>query len=129
MKPRLFLILGLALGLTAFGSAFAQMTTDTTDKLDAAVALLNAGKPKEARAVLATVSASGSYEMFMMFQPSGGCPVPLRAVTWSWSGAFTKSSGVWSGTSTNSIDPPDYPTTSFPTWNSSVKDYHWNPSL
>jgi hypothetical protein len=55
MKPRLFLILGLALGLTAFGSAFAQMTTDTTDKLDAAVALLNAGKPKEARAVLATV--------------------------------------------------------------------------
>lgn len=75
------------------------------------------------------VSASGSYEMFMMFQPSGGCPVPLRAVTWSWSGAFTKSSGVWSGTSTNSIDPPDYPTTSFPTWNSSVKDYHWNPSL
>ena len=74
-------------------------------------------------------SAAGSYEMFMMFQPPGGCPVPLRAVTWSWSAIVTKNSGQWSGASTNSIDPPDYSTTSFPTWNSSLKAFHWDPQF
>ena len=75
MKPRLFLYFGLALGLTAFISTFAQPANDSTDKLETAVGLLNAGKPKEARAVLATIdkadpafTAATGYDALCLYQ-------------------------------------------------------------
>jgi hypothetical protein len=37
-----------------------------------------------------------SFEMFLFFQPSGGVPVPVKAVQWCWYGlAQTNGSGGW----------------------------------
>jgi hypothetical protein len=58
------------------------------------------------------VQGSDTFEMWMMFQPTNGIPVPLRAVNWSWSGAATNYLGGWflkSGS--NSTNPSDFPTT------------------
>ena len=79
---------------------------------------------------------SAVFEMWMMFHPGGGIAVPLRAVIWSWSGSATNSIdpvlgwNTWSlEHGTNSIDPPDFPTESFPIWNSHVANFQMNPAV
>lgn len=75
-------------------------------------------------------SDSDAMEMWMMFQPSGGNWVPLRAVNWSWSGAATNSSSGWTLLSgTNSTNPPDFDVQQYPFWNSNVKDDQFIPPL
>lgn len=56
MKPRLLLVVAVAMGLVFF--AFAQTAVNSTDKLESAAALLQAGNVKEARAMLATISSN-----------------------------------------------------------------------
>ena len=56
MKPRLFLFFGIAMGLVFF--AFAQTSGNSSDKLETATALLQAGNVQEARAMLATISSN-----------------------------------------------------------------------
>jgi hypothetical protein len=77
------------------------------------------------------VAAYDQFEMWMMFQPSGGICVPLRAVNWFWSGSATNSGGGWTFQSspTNSVNPTDYPTTVFPSWNCPFKNYLYVPHL
>jgi uncharacterized Zn-binding protein involved in type VI secretion len=73
--------------------------------------------------------ASGNFEMWMMFQPTNGIPVPLRAVNWSWSGSATNNAGTWlleSG-ATNSVNPTDFDTETYPLWNSDARNKQWIP--
>jgi len=59
--------------------------------------------------------------MWLMFQPSNGIPVPIRAINWSWGGTATNYMGTWSlEVGTNTINPPDFPTLTFPQWNSNI---------
>jgi hypothetical protein len=64
-------------------------------------------------------SVTDHFEMWMMFQPSGGICVPLRAVNWYWSGSATNIAGTWTlqAGATNSVNLNDFPTTAFPAWN------------
>jgi hypothetical protein len=74
---------------------------------------------------------SDIFEMWMMFHPSGGIAVPLRAVNWSWGGTATNFMGIYWNlqTGTNSINPTDFPTESFPSWNSNVTNKTLVPAV
>ena len=74
---------------------------------------------------------SDTFEMWMMYQPSNGIPVPLRAVNWSWTGSATNYLGLsWMlKQGTNTVNPADFPTTTFPQWNSNVTNAFLNPSV
>jgi alpha-tubulin suppressor-like RCC1 family protein len=74
--------------------------------------------------------AGNNFGMWMMFQPSNGIPVPLRIVNWFWSGTATNGSGGWTLlTGTNSVNPSDSDTETFPTWNSNIRNHQWIPPL
>jgi hypothetical protein len=68
------------------------------------------------------VTATNSFEMWLMFKPTGGQWVPLRTVNWNWSGTASLSGTNWvlngNGWSANPTDA-DAGTT-FPQWNSNV---------
>ena len=75
---------------------------------------------------------SDIFEMWMMFQPSNGIPVPLRAVNWFWSGSATNvifgggPAVDWSLESgTNSVNPQGSDTEIFPVWNSNLTNAQW----
>lgn len=70
------------------------------------------------------VVASDSMEMWLMFKPTGGQWVPLRAVNWSWSGSATNNTGTWTleSGSTHSVNPSSFDTTTYPQWNNNVTD-------
>jgi hypothetical protein len=75
-------------------------------------------------------SAANSFEMWMMFQPPGGIWVPLRAVNWSWSSSATNSPNGWGLESgTNSVNPTDFDTQTYPLWNSDVRNRQYIPPL
>ena len=75
-------------------------------------------------------SVSESFEMWLMFQPTGGHRVPLRAVNWSWSGSATNSSNGWSCSSgTNSQNPTSFDTETYPAWTDDVTNWHFTPHL
>ena len=65
---------------------------------------------------------SDTFEMWLMYQPTNGIPVPIRAVNWSWTGSATNYLGLtWMlKQATNSVNPVDFPTSTFPQWNSDV---------
>jgi len=73
------------------------------------------------------VTASDNMKMWLLFKPDGSNSifVPLRAVNWSWSGAATNNAGIWTLESgaTNSVNPPDFDTTTFPQWNGNVTNF------
>jgi hypothetical protein len=74
--------------------------------------------------------ASNSFEMWMMFEPPGGVWVPLRAVSWSWSGSAINGPGGWALESgSNTVDPPDFETENYPIWKSNIRDHQWIPPL
>ena len=77
------------------------------------------GRPTDVR-----VDASDAFQMWLMFTPTGGQRVPLRAVDWSWWGFATNGPSGWAlGSGTNSVNPTDYPTETYPSWKSQlVKD-------
>lgn len=56
MKPRLLIFIAVAMGLALF--AFAQTSGNSSDRLETAAALLQAGNVQEARAMLATVNSN-----------------------------------------------------------------------
>jgi hypothetical protein len=67
------------------------------------------------------------FTMWLMYTPPGGMSVPLRAVNWSWSGTATNTNPNGGGFSgwvkaggDNDVNPPDYPTESYPFWKSRV---------
>jgi hypothetical protein len=75
------------------------------------------------------VTVSNSFEMWLLFKPDEGQWVPLRAVNWSWSGSATNIGGTWileSG-ATNSFNPQDFDTKTYPQWNSNVTNYIYQP--
>jgi len=73
---------------------------------------------------LLTVSASDSFDTTLMFRPIWGKWVPLRHVTWSWSGVATNGVRGWGlQTGGNTVNPPDQDTTTYPTWIGNWKDY------
>jgi hypothetical protein len=81
-------------------------------------------------AICNRVEASDHFTMWMMFQPSGGIMVPLRAVDWYWHGIATNAPGGWtlaSSPSDHSVNPPDYSAEQYPVWNSSVQSNHIDP--
>ena len=70
------------------------------------------------------ISVSDSYTMHLMFKPSGANSlwVPLRQVSWNWSGSggrFTTCGWILS-TSNHSTNPTDQDSTDYPTWTGNV---------
>jgi hypothetical protein len=67
--------------------------------------------------------------MWMMFRPTNGMRVPIRAVDWMWSGSATNFLLInWQKLSgTNSVNPADYETEIYPVWKSNVTNAHINP--
>jgi hypothetical protein len=70
------------------------------------------------------IAITNSFEMWLMFKPTGGQWVPLRTVSWNFSGTATNSGTSWFLTSGNwSTNPPDADAgTTYPQWNSNVKN-------
>jgi hypothetical protein len=70
------------------------------------------------------ITATNSFKMWLMFKPAGGQWVPLRTVTWNWSGTATLSGSSWILASGSwSTNPPDADAgTIFPQWNSNVRN-------
>ena len=71
-----------------------------------------------------SVSANDSFTMWLMFRPpsTNAIWVPLRNVSWSWSGQggrFTTCGWILSS-SNHSTNPADQDSTTFPTWTSNV---------
>ena len=68
------------------------------------------------------VTVTNSFKMWLMFKPTGGQWIPLRTVTWNWSGTALLSGTNWvlaSGSwSTNPLDADAG--TIFPQWNGNV---------
>ena len=77
-----------------------------------------------------SASVDDHFVMTMLFEPTGGIPVPLEAVTWYWQGAATNNAGIWTivGTPANG-NPSVSPTTTFPQWNCPWGVPSWNPPL
>jgi hypothetical protein len=74
--------------------------------------------------------AANNFEMWMMFQPTGGIMVPLRAVNWSWSGSATNGPSGWGLESgTNSVNLTDFDTETYPMSNSDIQNRQWIPPL
>jgi hypothetical protein len=77
------------------------------------------------------VTAADSFKMWFMFKPTGGQWVPLRIVTWNWSGVASLSGTNWTLSSRNwSTNPPSVDAgTTFPQWNNNVKNllFHSQP--
>jgi hypothetical protein len=75
--------------------------------------------------------ASGSYTMWMMFQPPGsGHLVPLNSVSWSWSGSATNGVDGWGlEKGTNTLNPKGADTQTYPQWKSLSTDAQWQPPL
>jgi hypothetical protein len=70
------------------------------------------------------VSANDSFTMYLMFKPSGANSlwVPLRQVSWNWSGSagrFTTCGWILSSAS-HSTNPTDQDSTDYPTWTGNV---------
>jgi hypothetical protein len=67
-------------------------------------------------------------KMWLMFQPSGGEWVPLRAVTWNMSGTATNSGAGWILTDRSwATNPPDSDAiSSYPVWTNNSQNVHYN---
>jgi uncharacterized Zn-binding protein involved in type VI secretion len=80
-----------------------------------------------------SVTGSGTFNMWMMFTPSGGVSVPLQVVNWSWSGSATNNGTGWSlvpGSATNSPNPAGQDTENYPLWiNNITNNSGWSPHL
>jgi hypothetical protein len=64
-----------------------------------------------------SLQRNDGFWTYVQFQPSGGIPVTIGRVWWSWYGTTEKTSGVWSLTSSFLENPPTYDTSDgFPTW-------------
>ncbi|MGI9069599.1 MAG: hypothetical protein ACR2HX_24735 [Pyrinomonadaceae bacterium] len=63
-------------------------------------------------------TTSDSFEMWLMFKPSGASSiwVPLRRVPWSWSGTTVRSGATWSLSSSSHSVTSDADSTAFPIW-------------
>ena len=77
------------------------------------------------------VSDSGSYQAFLMFQPSGGIAVPLKLIKWNWSGVATSdTNGNWTLISSNAVVTANNQyTTTFPIWTNVVGPWPANSSI
>jgi hypothetical protein len=71
------------------------------------------------------VSDSDHFRMFLMFQPVGGIPVPLRLIEWNWSASANINPNYqWTLTSSNvTITANNQDTTSFPTWTTNIVNF------
>lgn len=75
-------------------------------------------------------TASDSFTMWLMFKPTGSDSiwVPLRSVSWGWSGTAVKNdSGEWSLENQNTYTGNCIVTTNHPTWNSNIASYAMQP--
>lgn len=67
-----------------------------------------------------------SFQMWLLFQPSaGGIYVPLRKVTWSWTGTAIRNGSTWNLTSSTAIANTSEDTTEFAEWIRNVVQNTW----
>lgn len=74
------------------------------------------------------VSVNDGFEMWLMYQPdlTGAIWVPLRKLTWSWSGAASRGSGdIWTLNSSGKTVTPAVDTTTFPIWTRNAASNVW----
>jgi len=72
------------------------------------------------------------FTMYLMYIPTGdSIYVPLREVSWFWSGTTTRTGpGTWTlDDDSHSTDPSDENCTTYPEWSSNVKDLTWESGL
>lgn len=75
-------------------------------------------------------SADDSFEMWLLFKPSGATSiwVPLRKVSWSWSGVATRNGNIWDLSSpSNSVNPASVDSTTHPEWTRVINLQNWVP--
>ena len=72
-------------------------------------------------------TVSDSFEMYLMFKPSGTDTiwVPLKRTDWSWSGAASRSGSNWSLDSSSNPTPSTTDTTSHPVWTRNAANNTW----
>jgi hypothetical protein len=76
------------------------------------------------------VKGSGSFTTYLTFKPNttGAIRVPIRQISWNWSGAATNLSGAWSGAGSAHADTNDAPAPSTISWTDNIfrtlNDYH-----
>ncbi len=70
------------------------------------------------------VTVTNRFKMWLMFKPTGGLWVPLKTVTWNWSGTALLSGTNWVLANRSwSTNPPDADAgTIFPQWNNNVRN-------
>ena len=74
------------------------------------------------------MTVADSFEMYLMFKPSGtnSIWVPLRKVSWSWSAAGTYDGNtVTLGSSNHSTNPSGVDTTDHPAWTRNAQSNQW----
>lgn len=79
---------------------------------------------------LLQASADDTFEMWLMFQPTGtgSIWVPLRKVTWSWSGTTSRSGITWTlNSSSHSTNPSDADSTTHPQWTRNTSSNNYVP--
>ncbi|ODA36428.1 hypothetical protein A6X21_16040 [Planctopirus hydrillae] len=66
------------------------------------------------------------FEMFLMYQPTGGIWVTIHKARWRWSAAGSRAPGqpwVWSHrTPPSAVNSPDGPSEQLPTWETRIQD-------
>lgn len=72
-------------------------------------------------------NASDSFKMWLMFQPNGGIPVPLKVVEWSWSGSAINGPNGWELQTGVPGNPSVSETEHYPQWNSYKSQAQYEP--
>lgn len=97
---------------------------DTSDPYGIIVDSPSLGLP----ATYLRASAADGFETWLMFTPTGGHRVPLRALNWSWSGSATNSPSGWGRASGgNSPNPTSFETEGYPAWTDNISHSYWTP--
>jgi hypothetical protein len=68
-----------------------------------------------------------SFQMWLMFMPTNGVNniwVPLRKVSWGWSGTAMRNGASWVG-SGSGASPIESDSTDLPTWTRKTSDNQW----
>ena len=71
-------------------------------------------------------------DMYLLFRPTGGFPVPMRVVNWHWGGEATWNGQKWIEANLdpkNASDISGAVAAQFPAWTQNIIDLPYNPPL
>lgn len=70
------------------------------------------------------------FELYLLFQPAGEFPIPLKKCSWFWTGKadYSQNSSTWSLTSSGKGATAGQDTSTYPTWTSRIQNAQWDPN-